>query len=130
MALIVLDASVLIAHFDQSDALHEAATKTLAAHEADDLRLPASAYAETLVGAAARGEQSLMTTAILELGVTIEPITATAAERSAAFRARDRSLRTPDALVLGCAEALDAATVLTGDRRWARFPRVRILSAW
>ena len=129
MALIVLDASVLIAHFDQSDTLHEAATKALAAHEGDDLRLPASAYAETLVGAAARDEQAVMTSAIVGLGVTIEPITASAAEQAAQLRARHRSLRIPDALVLGCAEVLDAATILTGDRRWARYPRVRILSA-
>lgn len=129
MALIVLDASVLIAHFDRSDALHVAATQALAAHQEDDLRLPASAYAETLVGAAARGEQARMATAIRALGVTVEPITASAAERSAELRARYRSLRTPDALVLGCADALAATTILTGDRRWARFPRVRVLGA-
>lgn len=129
MALIVLDASVLIAHFDRSDALHEAATQALAAHEADDLRLPASAYADTLVGAAARGDQARMGTAIRALGVTVEPITAAAAERSAELRARHRSLRTPDALVLGCAEALDATTILTGDRRWAPFPRVHVVEA-
>ena len=68
-----------------------------------------------------------MSTAIRELGVTIEPITASGAERSAQLRARHPSLRTPDALVLGCAEALDAALVLTGDRRWARFPGVRVV---
>ena len=50
MALIVLDASVLIALLDPNDALHTAARAALARYAGDDLKLPASAYAESLVG--------------------------------------------------------------------------------
>lgn len=129
MALIVLDTSILIAHFDRADSLHASATQALGQHEADELRLPASAYAETLVGAAARSEHERMRAAILALGVTVEPITPESAERAAEIRSEHRSLRLPDALVLGCAETLAADIVLTGDRRWARFPRVRVIGA-
>lgn len=129
MALVVLDTSVLIAHFDRSDSLHSVATQALGAHELDDLRLPASAYAETLVEAVSQGRDATMRTAILALSVTVEPITSISAERTAEIRSRHRSLRLPDALVLGCAEALEADVVLTGDRRWARFPRVRVLGS-
>src|SRR6202011_1820083 len=45
VALIVLDASVLIALLDPNDALHTAARAALARHAGDDLKLPASAYA-------------------------------------------------------------------------------------
>ena len=60
MALIVLDASVVIAHLDPSDAHHSEATALLLEHADDDLRLPASAYAETLVDPA-RAEKSMAT---------------------------------------------------------------------
>jgi predicted nucleic acid-binding protein len=56
VALIVLDASVLIALLDPNDALHTAARAAPARHAGDDLKLPASAYAETLVGPARRGQ--------------------------------------------------------------------------
>jgi hypothetical protein len=34
----------------------------------------------------------------------------------------------PGALVLACGEVLDAEVVLTADRRWERFPRVRLIA--
>ena len=52
MALIVLDASVIIAHLDPADALHARAVTALTAVSDDDLVLPASALAETLVSQA------------------------------------------------------------------------------
>jgi predicted nucleic acid-binding protein len=80
--------------------------------------LPASAYAEVLVGltrggpaAVARVEQF-----VADLGIGIEPLTAPIARRAAALRARHTALRLPDALVLATADALDAP-VLTADGR-------------
>ncbi len=126
MALIVLDSSVVIAHLDATDALNAAATKALDEYAEDDLRLPASAYAECLVDPAAKGALSVARDRIGALGLRLVPIDAAIAERAAVLRG-DRSLRLPDALVLATAEELDVDLVLTGDRRWRTFPRVRVI---
>ena len=118
MALIVLDASVLIALLDPNDALHTAARAALARHAGDDLKLPASAYAESLVGPARQGRLVAAKQAIDALLLDIVPITSQVAEEAAELRARHPSLRLPDALVVATGSALGAAVVLTGDARW------------
>ncbi|HLZ31016.1 MAG TPA: PIN domain-containing protein [Chloroflexota bacterium] len=118
MALIVLDASVLIALLDPNDALHTAARAALARHAGDDLKLPASAYAESLLGPARRGRLAEATQAIVALLLDIVPITGEVAEEAAELRARHPSLRLPDALVVATGSVLGAAVVLTGDARW------------
>ena len=118
MALIVLDASVLIALLDPSDALHIAARAALARHAGDDLKLPASAYAESLVGPARRGRLAAAKQAIDALLLDIVPITGQVAEEAAELRARHPSLRLPDALVVATGSVVGAAAVLTGDARW------------
>lgn len=127
MALIVVDASVLIAHFESGDALHGAATAALDAHDLDDLRLPASAYAEALVTHSRSETVAAARRAVAALGLEIVPIDEAVAEAAAGLRARVPAIRLPDALVLGCAEALRADVVLTGDRRWKDFPRVQLV---
>jgi len=127
VALIVLDASVLIAHLDPSDAVHGAGTQALLTHAADDLRLPASAYAEILVDPARRGRVDEARDRIASLRLEIVPIDSRLAERAASLRARERLIRLPDALVLACGEELDADAVLTADRRWRRFDRVQLV---
>ena len=94
-----------------------------------ELILPASAYAETLVDPWRAGANSVTVVKgfLAELGVRIEPLTANVAERAARLRSIHRGLRLPDALVLATAEALDAVA-LTADRRWQRVSRrARIL---
>jgi predicted nucleic acid-binding protein len=127
VALIVLDASVVIAHLDPADAHHERATGLLLEHADDDLRLPASAYAETLVDPARSGRLDEARDAIDLLGLRIEPIDKAVADRAASLRARKRALRLPDALVLACGEVLEADAIVTADRRWRRFERVRVI---
>lgn len=128
MALIVLDASVVIAHLDPADALHEAATSVLLEYATDDLRLPASAYAESLVDPARKGRLDDARDAIAALQLQIVPVDRLLAERAASLRARERGLRLPDALVLACGERLTADAIVTADRRWRRFERVRLIS--
>ncbi len=127
MALILLDASVLIAHLDRRDAHHAAATKALREHADDDLRVPASAYAEVLVDPARRRRVEHAREQLRALDLRIEPIDEAIAERAARLRAAHRSLRLPDALVLAAADALGADSVLTADRRWRRFAGVRVI---
>jgi PIN domain nuclease of toxin-antitoxin system len=99
VAVVVLDASVVIAFLDANDTHHGTAVEALGTLVASDTVLPASAYAEVLVEPWRRG----------------------------GLRSQHRGLRLPDALVLATAEGLDAH-VLTCDRTWARLRRrVRVV---
>ena len=129
MALVVLDSSVVIAHLDARDVHHEVVVGALAEHRGDDLRLPASAYAEVLVGAIREGRVERAREDIEALLVQIESIGTAIADAAAALRAEHRALRLPDALVLATGEALAADAVLTADARWAALtPRVRVIA--
>jgi len=127
VALIVLDASVVIAHLDPDDALHASATSALVEYADDDLRLPASAYAEALVDPARKGRLDETRDALAALQLQIVPLDRPQAERAASLRARERGLRLPDALVLACGQLLAADAILSADRRWRRFERVRLI---
>jgi len=125
VALTVLDASVVIAFLDSSDRHHHDAVAAMDARRRSELVLPASVYAEVLVGphrlgpaAVAKAEQ-----AVAELGMRVEPLMAAMARRAAALRARHPALRLPDALVLATGELLDATAIVTADRAWPRFSR-------
>lgn len=128
MALTALDSSIVIGLLDRSDPLHRAATNALLTHAGDDLRLPASAYAECLVGPAKRGRLGDARARITALQLQVEPLTGPIAERAAELRSRFRSLRLPDVLVIATAEVLSADAILTGDAAWRRVnPRVEIV---
>jgi predicted nucleic acid-binding protein len=125
VALVVLDASVLIAFLDSRDAHHAAAVSALTANRAEDLVLPASAYAEILVAPLRRGPAAVARVGqvMTDLTIRIAPLTSEVADRAALMRARHASLRLPDALVLATGEMLGADTVLTADRAWPRVSR-------
>jgi predicted nucleic acid-binding protein len=118
LALIVLDASVLVALLDPADARHEWMTAALRRYAGDDLRVPASAYAESLTGPAAAGRLNDAKRAIRSLVVEIVPLTEYVAEEAAQLRAQHPGLRLPDALVVATASVLDADVLLTADERW------------
>lgn len=125
MALIVIDASVVIAFLDADDRHHGRAVAALGASRDDALVLPASAYAEILVrplqrGAAAAG---VVDETLRDLGIRVEAVTQDIARRAAALRASHSRLRLPDALVLATGDVLDAARVLTADEVWTRVSR-------
>lgn len=120
MALIVVDASVLIALLDPGDVLHTAAAAAITRHAGDDLKLPASAYSETLVGPGRRGDLRSAKQAIASLLMDVVPITDRIAEHAAELRARHPKLRLPDALVVATGSTLNADMVLTCDAGWRR----------
>jgi predicted nucleic acid-binding protein len=124
VAIVVLDASVVIALLDARDAHHAAAVTAIGQARREDLVLPASAYAEVLVDPWRRGQDAVAVVRrfVTDLGIRIEPLRADVAERAARLRADHATLRLPDALVLATADAL-AATVLTCDRAWPRVSR-------
>lgn len=122
MALVVLDASVVIGFLDPEDTLHTASVRAVSAHRDDDLRLPASAYAEILVAPHRAGVDAVAAIEIFltDLVIKVEPITKEVATSAARLRAERRTLRLPDALVLATAEELGADAVLSGDASWAK----------
>lgn len=117
MGLTVLDASVVIGMLDDTDALHLAAAEAMLS-TTDELVLPASALAETMVNPHRRGVAMDVRRVLDQAGVRVEPLTDAMADRAASLRARHAAMRLGDALVLGTAEVLGADRVLTGDARW------------
>ena len=118
MALIVLDASVLVAVFDPAAALHPAMTDALRRYAGDDFKIPASAYGESLVGPARRGRVKQAKAAIAALLAEVVPLTDYIAEEAAELGGQHPELRLADALVVATGSVLDADVILTGDPRW------------
>ena len=130
MALVVLDASVVIAFLDPDDAVHGAAVAAFTEHQHDELVIPNSAFAEILVAPHRRGAEAVfeVDAFVSDFAVRLEALTPPIAQAAAKLRSETRSLRLPDALVLATADQLEAAAVLTGDESWARISgRVRLI---
>jgi predicted nucleic acid-binding protein len=123
VALVVLDAGILIGYLTSHDAHHESASAALRGHAGDELRLPASAYAEVLVGPIREGRVARARAEITALLLSIDPIDASTAEAAADLRARFPAVRLPDALVIAHGEMIEADAVLTTDRSWRRLSR-------
>ncbi len=124
MAIVVLDASVVIALLDAGDPHHAAAVEAVGHARREELVLTSSAYAEVLVDPWRRGPDAVAVVKrfVTDLGIRIAPLTEQVAELAARLRAHHRALRLPDALVLATADALEA-TALTCDRSWPRLRR-------
>jgi predicted nucleic acid-binding protein len=115
---LILDASVLMGLLDSADAHHESAVSDVERADQAGVPLvaPASAYAEALLAFARADRTDEAHEAIAGMGITIAPLTATMAERAAAIRAQHKDLRLPHAIVLACAEELEA-DLLSYDER-------------
>lgn len=122
MGLIHLDAGVIIGFLDADDAHHAAARSALAEalDDGDRLAMAASALAECLVGPSRRSPKAVRTVRdmIERLPVAVIAPDAEIAAAAALLRARRRSLRLPDALVIATAEHAGADRLVTTDRRW------------
>jgi predicted nucleic acid-binding protein len=125
VALVVLDASVIIGFLDPEDALHGACVRALADRQGDELAAPASVYAEILVGPCRSGAAAVseVDAFLSDFAIRIEPVTAAVAQLGAQMRSKRPGLRLPDALVLAYGDTVDAESVLTGDGSWATLSR-------
>jgi predicted nucleic acid-binding protein len=95
----------------------------------DRMVVPASAYAELLVGPMRRGPEAVATVDdfLAALPAEVVPLGREVARAAAELRARHPGrLRLPDAFVLGTAIELGADLVLTADRRWPRIDGLAI----
>src|SRR5262245_32148617 len=106
--VVVLDTSVGIAFREPADAHHAAAVAAFRRHQPDVLVLPASAYAEALVGPSRRGPAALASfdRFVADLALRVEPLTREIARQAAHLRSRHAALRLPDALVLATGDVL------------------------
>jgi predicted nucleic acid-binding protein len=111
--VIVLDASVLIAHFEPADVHHDLATGLLLEHQAEEFAASVISLAEIYVGAARSNRMGDVEHALARLKVAAVPLHATAARRLAAIRAAT-NLKLPDCCVIHAAEQHNA-TVATFD---------------
>jgi predicted nucleic acid-binding protein len=122
MGLTHVDAGVIIAFLDGDDVHHDSARSTLssALDDAERLSIAASALAECLVGPARRSTKAveLVRTLIDRLPVSVVHLDEEIATQAAMLRARHRSLKLPDALVIATAEHSSADRLITTDRRW------------
>lgn len=120
--MIVLDASVLIAHFDPADPHHERATRLLDDMADEDVGASRVTLAEVLVGPAHAGRLHRACSGLRELAVFGIPMDADAPTRLATLRAETR-LKLPDCCVLLAAEDTGAAAVATFDAKLATAAR-------
>lgn len=131
MGAIVVDASVVIAFLDPRDAHHGVAVHAIReARASGPIVLPATAFAEILVGANRLGSAAVKATEdkIDRAIDVIRDVDREVARTAAALRAGHRTLRLPDALVIAVGAVIDAEATLTADRKWlALDQRVRLI---
>lgn len=104
--MIVLDASVLIAHLDERDAHHAKATHLLAGSGTESLGASTVSLAETLVAPARAGRLTDATAALERLGIIELPLGKEAPSRLAQLRA-DTGRKLPDCCILLAAQESD-----------------------
>jgi predicted nucleic acid-binding protein len=115
--VIVLDASVLIAHLDARDAHHGAATSLLSDFAGESLVASSLTIAEVLVGPARAGHLDHAIAVLDQLHIGTQHLPEDAPVRLALLRA-ETNLKLPDCCVLLAAEQTDGS-VTTFDRRLA-----------
>lgn len=118
--MIVLDASVLVAHLDPLDAHHDAATRVLLNAADEPLLVHPLTLAEVLVGGVKIGKGAQMQADLQAAGVRLAPRDDDEPLRLAELRATT-TMKLPDCYVL------DAA--LTNDARLATFDRALATAA-
>ena len=113
--MMVVDASVLIAHLDATDAHHDRASSLLMDLADEPLAASPITVAEVLVGPVRAGQLDRATAALARLQVTTVDLRADAPARLAVLRA-GTGLKLPDCCVLQAAEQAQAAIATFDDR--------------
>jgi predicted nucleic acid-binding protein len=120
--VIVVDASVLIAHLDARDAHHERAERVLGTAAGQDFIASPVTIAEVLTGPARVGRLSEAQVALGLLGVREQSMRRDAPVRLAQLRVTTQ-LKLPDCCVLLAAEDVSAEAVASFDDRLAATAR-------
>jgi predicted nucleic acid-binding protein len=117
--VIILDASVLIGHFEPADAHHTNATALLRAQALESFAASVITLAEVYVGAARAGQSDQLHQLLAQLQIESLDLPAGAARRLGELRATTK-LRMPDCCVLYSAEQHSAAIATLDDKLAAR----------
>ena len=112
--MIVLDASVLIGHFEPADAHHADATALLRAHLTDSFAASVVTLAEVYVGASRIDQADRLDRLLAQLAVRSLELPADAAHRLGELRATT-GLKLPDCCVLYTAVRHNAAIATFDD---------------
>lgn len=115
--MIVLDASVVIAHFSMHDRHHAAATEFFRAHSDEDFAVHSLTLTEILVGPIRAGREGFALQQFAGLGITEWVPGTSGAARLARLRVETR-LKLPDCCVLDAA-IVTQSTLATADARLA-----------
>ncbi|MGO9225480.1 type II toxin-antitoxin system VapC family toxin [Mycobacterium sp.] len=117
--MIILDASVLIGHFESADAHHTDATALLRARALEAFAASVVTLAEVSVGAARAGQADKLHRLLEELQIESLDLPASAARRLGELRATTL-LKMPDCCVLYSAQQHNAAIATFDDKLAAR----------
>jgi len=112
--VIILDASVLIGHFEPADSRHADATALLKAHLTDSFASSVVTLAEVYVGASRAGQADRLDQLLAQLAIRSLELPADAAHRLGELRATT-GLKLPDCCVLYTAERHSAALATFDD---------------
>jgi predicted nucleic acid-binding protein len=112
--VIVLDANVLIAHFEPADLHHAQATALLKAHFTDTFASSVVTLAEVYVGASRAGQADRLEQLLAQLAISSLELPADAARRLGELRATT-GLKMPDCCVLYTAVRHGAAIATFDD---------------
>lgn len=112
--MIVLDASVLIGHFEPADSHHDDAAALLKAHLTDSFASSVVTLAEVYVGASRVGQADRLDQLLAQLAIRSLELPADAAHRLGELRATT-GLKLPGCCVLYTAERHNAAIATFDD---------------
>jgi predicted nucleic acid-binding protein len=131
---VVLDTSVLLGLLDTADAHHQAAATLITdlTRAGSQFGLPASVLSEVLVSEARRDRPAVdrRHAQVVSMFGPVRPIDEEVAVAAAHLRAKHKSLRLPDALVIATGIVDDAEAILTADKRWASIDdRIEVLGS-
>jgi predicted nucleic acid-binding protein len=117
--VIVLDACVMIAHFDENDVHHGRAGRLLADLGVEPAIMSPLSRAEVLVAPARAGRRRAIEDAMDRIDIAVDDLPGNAAGQLAELRAHT-GLKLPDCCVLLTAERHGPAEIATFDTRLAR----------
>ena len=124
---IALDSDTVVAFLDRSDALHGPADRAVReSSQSGRLVVSAVTYAEVMTGARIGHHDEALVAGFFEQLITdILPVDFQIADRAATLRARNRSLKMPDALIVATADLVPEIELLvTGDEGISKLKRL------